>query len=95
MEAMTRQEWKREKRRLFWAKHPGLAGLVAGSFLLAPPSIMIAIDKGARESVVRFVQDCFLPFMTVAILAIVFLSLIAAVIEAYLEKKEEDAKWKK
>jgi hypothetical protein len=89
MEAMTRREWRREKRRLFWAKHPGLAGLVAGSFLLAPPSIMIAIDKGARESVVRFVQDCFLPFMAAAVLTIVFLSIIAVL------EREEEEKWKK
>lgn len=89
---MNRSEWRAEKRRLWWAKHDGLAGLIAGSFIIAPVAIMYAVDPQARKSIVRFAEECFIPFILAAALTVVFLSMIAVVFESYIEKKAKDEK---
>ena len=46
---MTRKEWKAERRRIWWAKHQALAGIIiiVGSCLLVAPALIVLSNKEA------------------------------------------------
>jgi len=96
MRIKNRSDWRRERRRLWWARHQALAGSLIGAAMLLSVVLVISFDKpqmAALYEVLATVGGKLLAVglvaVTVTILDLLCIGLVVITIESFISSKRE------
>jgi len=79
---MTRKEWKAERRRIWWAKHQALAGILVGGCLLVAPALIVLSSKEAAAALDKWLDGWFGTVVAVVATLIVLMLFVEIVVGA-------------
>ena len=87
---MTRREWRAERRRIWWAKHQALAGILVGGCLLVAPALIVLSSKESAAALDKWLDGWFGTVVAVVATLIVltlFIEIVIGVIDEDRRRK--------
>ena len=88
MEAMTRQEWKREKRRLWWRKNEDK--VIGAAMAPIPLAMMWFVIKASRVLDAGKLFEIVLQALVVFVLSVISIATLAAIIKLLIEGGKDE-----
>ena len=84
---MTRREWRAERRRIWWAKHQALAGILVGGCLLVAPALIVLSSKESAAALDKWLNGWFSTVFAV-IATLIILTLFIEIVIGVINKDE-------
>ena len=76
---MTRREWRAERRRIWWAKHQALAGILVGGCLLVAPALIVLSSKESAAALDKWLDGWF-GTLAAVVAALIVLTLFVEIV---------------
>ena len=83
---MTRREWRAERRRIWWAKHQALAGILVGGCLLVAPTLIVLSSKESAAALDGWFGTVVAVVATLIVLTL-FIEIVIGVIDEDRRRK--------